>query len=102
MVELQCSCSIFAVSLSSRAHYLRAFRKRSGLSQEEVGFLLGVKNGAKISRYEQGHRIPPLHTAIAYAAIFNVPVQQLFPDLQSETQDEIEKRLWELRSRLEK
>ncbi len=33
------------------ANYLRAYRKRSGLSQSEVAYLLGCKNGAQVSRY---------------------------------------------------
>jgi transcriptional regulator with XRE-family HTH domain len=68
------------------------------LNQREVGFLLGVKHGAKISRYEQGHRLPPLRTALAYATIFDVPVAKLFPDLQRKIQNEINERICELRS----
>lgn len=33
-------------------NYLRAFRKRAGFSQKEISFLLGIKSGAKVSRYE--------------------------------------------------
>jgi transcriptional regulator with XRE-family HTH domain len=68
------------------------------LNQQEVGFLLGAKHGAKVSRYEQGHRLPPLRTALAYATIFDVPAEKLFPDLQREIQNEIDQRICELRS----
>lgn len=89
--------------MSSRpAHTLRAYRKRSGLSQREVSFLLGVKHGAKVSRYENRRRIPPLRTALAYAIILDVPLPRLFPDLQKEVQTEVDGRIRQLRAKLEK
>jgi transcriptional regulator with XRE-family HTH domain len=33
-------------------NYLRTYRKRSGLSQDEVAFLSGCQTGTKVSRYE--------------------------------------------------
>ena len=59
-------------------NYLRTYRKRFGLSQKEVAFLLGVKNSAKASRYERLQRVPLLETILAYEAIFRVPVRELF------------------------
>ena len=87
--------------MSSRlAHSLRSYRKRSGLSQGEVSFLLGTKHKAKISRYENGHRVPPLRTALAYATIFDVPLPKLFPHLQQNVQKEIAARILELQAKL--
>ena len=59
-------------------NYLRTFRKRSYLSQDEVAYLLGCKNGSKISRYERFSREPNFKTAMAYVALFNATVPQLF------------------------
>jgi transcriptional regulator with XRE-family HTH domain len=59
-------------------NYLRTYRKRSGLSQGEVAFLLGCHHGAKVSRYERNARQPTLKTALAYEAVFGVPVRELF------------------------
>ncbi len=83
------------------AHSLRTNRRRSGLSQREAGFLLGMKDGASISRYEQGRRLPPLRTAIAYSAVLDVPVAVLFPDIEREVNTEIARRLPTLRAKLE-
>ena len=41
----------------SRPTLLRKFRKRSGLTQEELGFLIGVSDG-QMSRYELGDQPP--------------------------------------------
>src|SRR5437879_2031593 len=54
-------------------NYLRTYRKRSGLTQREVAFLVGCRNGAQVSRYEKRRRLPPLRTALACEAAFGVP-----------------------------
>lgn len=65
--------------MAKRLHnYLRTHRKRSGLSQDEVAFLLGCRHGTKVSRYERNAREPGLETALAYEAVFGVPVRELF------------------------
>lgn len=58
-------------------NYLRTHRKRSYLTQVEVAYLLGVRNGANISRYELHRRPPSLETAIAYTVVFGEPIQEL-------------------------
>ena len=60
------------------ANYLRAYRKRSGLSQSEVAYLLGCKNGAQVSRYERRRHMPPLRTALAFQAALDTPLSELY------------------------
>jgi transcriptional regulator with XRE-family HTH domain len=62
--------------------------------------LLGVKHGAKVSRYENRRRIPPLRTALAYATILDVPLPKLFPDLQRQVQAEVAGRSRQLQAKL--
>jgi transcriptional regulator with XRE-family HTH domain len=59
-------------------NYLRTYRKQVGLSQKEVAFLLGLKSGATVSRYEVFQRLSILETILAYEVIFGVPVRELF------------------------
>lgn len=73
--------------------YLRTYRKRSGLSQVEVAFLLGSSSGANISRYERLSIQPKLETALAYEAIFQIPVRDLFAGLYQKVEREIMERL---------
>ena len=82
-------------------NYLRAYRRKSGLTQRDVAFLLGCQNGAQVSRYEKRRRLPPLQTALACEAMFGIPVSELFAGLRERVGKEIEKRLLELRSRLQ-
>jgi transcriptional regulator with XRE-family HTH domain len=82
-------------------NYLRTYRKRSGLTQHEVGFLLGRENGAQVSRYEKRHRLPPLETALACEEIFGAPVSELFAGLRQKVGRDINKRRVALRARLQ-
>jgi transcriptional regulator with XRE-family HTH domain len=59
-------------------HYLRTYRKRAGLSQDELAWLLGCQSGSKVSRYESFSREPSLKTILAYEIVFRVPARELF------------------------
>jgi transcriptional regulator with XRE-family HTH domain len=68
---------------------LRMYRKRSGFSQQEIGFLLGHADGSQLSRYERFYGLPALRTAFALAVIFRVSVRDLFPGEHETTEDEV-------------
>jgi len=82
-------------------NYLRAQRRKSGLSQSEVAFLLGRMNGAQVSRYEKRRRLPSVETALACEAIFGVPVAELFAGVRDSIGKDIERRRKELSSKLQ-
>ena len=82
-------------------NYLRTYRKRFGLSQEELSFLLGVKSGAKVSRYEKFHQVPNLQTALALQALFGVPVAELFAGMYEQAEKETSKRARILMQRMQ-
>ena len=73
-------------------NYLRTHRKRAGLSQDEVAFLLGCQSGAKVSRYERLARRPSLETAFAYEAVFGVSARELFAGVYEKVEREVVKR----------
>lgn len=73
-------------------NYLFTHRKRSGLSQDEVAHLLGARGGAKISRYENFERDPSLRAALAFEAVFQKPLRELFAGLYEEIEQEIAER----------
>jgi transcriptional regulator with XRE-family HTH domain len=82
-------------------NYLRSYRKKSGLTQSEVGFLLGRTTGAQISRYEKRRRLPPLEIALALEALLGIPVSQLFAGIHDSADADIRKRMVGLRSALQ-
>ncbi len=69
------------MSFHKLENYLRTHRKRAGLSQDEVAYLLGCQSGAKVSRYERLARRPSLETVFAYEVILRAPAMELFAGL---------------------
>lgn len=59
-------------------NYLRSYRRRSGLTQKEVAFLLGCNSESKISRYENSVQLPNLKTVLALEVLYQIPPQNLF------------------------
>jgi|SRR6185369_8038123 len=81
------------------SNYLRTFRLRAGLSQDEVAALLGVAGGAEVSRHETFRRMPSLATALRYEAIFGIPVRELFAGEYQKVELAIQARAEELADR---
>jgi transcriptional regulator with XRE-family HTH domain len=72
--------------------YLRTHRKRGGLTQDEMAFLLGCRSGTKISRFERLARRPNLKTALACQVVFGVPAHQIFPGVFAEVEKIVAER----------
>lgn len=83
-------------------NYLRSHRKRSGLSQDEVAFLLGTQSGTKVSRYESFVRAPALKAAFGLAAIYRTPAGELFAGLSEREKHRAASQARVLVARLEK
>ena len=81
-------------------NYLRLYRKRLGLSQNEVAFLLGCCDASQPSRYEHFSRIPTLRTALALAVIFQVSVCELFSGEYQKVENAVCRQAQRLEARL--
>jgi transcriptional regulator with XRE-family HTH domain len=73
-------------------NYLRAHRKRLGLSQDDLAHLLGSRSGTKVSRYERFRRHPNLATVFACEVIVHVPAHQLFAGLYITAERNVRRR----------
>lgn len=82
--------------------HLRTHRNRSGFTQGELAQLVGYSNETAVSRQERGERLPSLRVALAYAAIFQVTVADLFPALHEATVQHIGAQMADLKQRLGK
>ena len=83
------------MSSSPLPNYLRTNRKRLNLTQEEVAFLLGFRGlsrGAKVCRDERFAHEPNLRTALAYEAIYQKPIRELFAGLYERIERELTER----------
>jgi len=81
-------------------NYLRSYRRRSGLSQAEMAFLLGCRSKAKVSRYEQHARRPSLESVFIYEVVFGAHAQELFRGVFEKVEKETRKRAQMLAERL--
>ena len=59
-------------------NYIRTFRRKADLSQDELARLLGGVAGSTALRHEDYQRVPLLETALRYAAIFRTDPRELF------------------------
>jgi transcriptional regulator with XRE-family HTH domain len=63
------------------ASYLRTYRRRWGLSQTELAFLLGFRSGSVVSRLESEKTTVSLGVAFGCFILFGTQPAELFPGL---------------------
>jgi transcriptional regulator with XRE-family HTH domain len=81
--------------------FLRPLRRRFGLTQRELAFLIGAKSGTAISRIERLKRVPSLVGARALALVFGTRALELFPGLFSDVHEALRARVNELYEELQ-
>src|SRR5262245_61702995 len=81
--------------------YLRPNRRRWGLTQEELAFLIGVHSRTVISRLEGSDREPSLRSALVCALVFNLTPIELFPGLLNDIHVDLLFRATELYEKLQ-
>ncbi len=82
------------------SNYIRIHRRKAGLSQRELGRLLGYRDEETVGRHERFHATPPLEIAISYEIVFRIPIADLFAGLREVTEMKIEASLVELEEQL--
>jgi len=81
--------------------YLRTFRRRRGLTQKELAFLIGVKSGTHVSRVEKLKRLPNLAATLACLFVFDTAPFDIFPGLFAEVRQSVLERVNELYEELQ-
>jgi transcriptional regulator with XRE-family HTH domain len=81
-------------------NYLRVYRRRWHLTQEELAFLFGYDAESIISRFEREERTITLAVATACQMLFGVEPKELFPALFDSVEQGVVQRMYELRERL--
>jgi transcriptional regulator with XRE-family HTH domain len=71
-------------------------RKRRGLEQKHVAYLLNHHTADQVSRYELGTRMPTLETALLLEMIYGAPLRVLYKDLYERLQTQFRDRLLRL------
>jgi DNA-binding XRE family transcriptional regulator len=80
--------------------YLRTFRRKAGLTQSELGALVGVSKKT-ISKYELEERKPSANLILACEIIFDARASAVFPFFCKAIQDVLGARALALHDRLQ-
>ncbi len=87
-------------SEDSLSNYLRIHRRRAGISQHELGKIVGYEDGGSVARHEKRLALPPLLIALGYEAVFQVPASEIFPGIRRTVETGVEERLAEFENSL--
>lgn len=82
-------------------NYIRTHRRNAGLSQRELGRLLGHECEGPVSRHELSKSLPPLLSALAYEVVFGIPAGEIFPGVKQAVATIVEERIRAFREELE-
>ena len=69
--------------------FIRAHRRKWGLTQVELARLVGLSSRGGLSRIERAERVPSAAIIIACSLIFGVATADLFPALQDEIEEAV-------------
>lgn len=69
--------------------FIRAHRRKWGLTQVELARLIGFASRSAVSRMERAKRPPATETIIACGIIFGLDIPELFPSLHEEIEQEV-------------
>jgi transcriptional regulator with XRE-family HTH domain len=77
-------------------NYLRVYRKRSPLMQEDLAFLSELPDSSNISRYEKGQRDPTKEILLLYHHVFNTSIESFFEQESRNIKERLIKRAKDL------
>ena len=60
-------------------NYVRTYRQRHALSEEELALLINQRSGSALSHFELGDRVPNLEGALALQIVFGLAPREMFP-----------------------
>lgn len=88
--------------MSTSSNYLKVYRKRTPLQQEEIAFLSDKPDTSSISRYEKSQREPTNEILLVYHHLFDIPIEALLEPESRGTKERLVQRINELINELNK
>src|SRR5712671_7809937 len=77
-----------AIIMRKRSYsFVRAHRRRWGLTQAELALLLGVASSTTVSRIERSVRTPTATVMVACCILFGLPAPELFTSLHDDLEE---------------
>ena len=62
---------------------MRFLRRRLGVTQRELAYVLGYDSDSQVSRIENGSRMPLLEEVLIIELVFGVPGMTIFPQVRN-------------------
>jgi transcriptional regulator with XRE-family HTH domain len=62
---------------------MRALRRRLGLTQRELAYVIGYESDTQVSHIENGSRTPHLAEVLMIELLFGIPAITIFPQIRS-------------------
>ena len=81
--------------------YLRPYRLRWGLTQQELTYLIGVRRPKLVSALEHHKGNPRLSIGFALHVVFGTETRELFPSLFADVEEGVIARAYDLYDRLQ-
>ena len=72
---------------------MRLLRRRLGLSQRELAYVIGYRNKSHISHIESGTRTPQFAEVLMIELIFGIPAVTIFPEVRHALGQRVSQRL---------
>ena len=73
-------------------NYVRTFRQRYCLTEDELAYLVSHRSHTRSSRIEIGRAVPNLAVGLALQVLFHQQPKQMFPGLYESVEDEVMRR----------
>ena len=86
--------------MNELGNYIRMHRMRAGLSQCELGKLLGYSDEGQVPRHEKSSSLPTFLMAMSYEVVFGVSIKEMFAGVHESVANVVEERLAELEETL--
>ncbi len=74
-------------------NYIKAHRKNWGLTQRELGYIIGFDNNVRICHLERGKKRPTFNETIIFELLFDKAPGRMFPDIYRQITNELNDRL---------
>jgi transcriptional regulator with XRE-family HTH domain len=73
-------------------NYIWKYRKRLGMGQKRVAYLLGHSDHSQFSKWERGESVPNLDNVLRLSYILQTPVEALYHERYKALSKDIEER----------
>jgi len=87
---------------TAELNYIWKYRNKAKMGQKRVAHLLNHADHTQISKWETGEKVPTVKSLFKLAHIFQVSPEELFKNLYSSCEKEVNERLKTLPHRSEK